>query len=461
MLKEWVSSLFQKTPTKLQSEPIDTKHFPGRSLETLVEGVTSTKTLPVIRKHARTNPYMKRYLNLVRNYVLGADGIQIQGVDEAKKKKWRAWAKNADLTKAGNWVSFQKRVLTAYQRDGEALVQFVYVPGEGLKLFLIDTGAVARNIGVQSTYVDGAGQYPGIKEGIRYDEYGRPVSYLFQMERGTIQEVPANQIVRVWDQDEPKQYHGRSVFESVIDRLKRLEEFEQSHIENAISNALQGGFITLPDTIASAAPPGGLTYTEAAKNAVEARPGDRSVLLQGMGYVPNTAQFPATGYQAVRRGMLADIAADLKIGYHSLASDLTGANYSSLRHGWQTDIKLYRGLQEKMEGFNQAVFDMWNMVEDEDVEWTAPSFPYLDPAKEASAQREFIKMGVKSASQIIREEEGGDPEKVFEERQDELEKYPHLRVFATAYTEEEDQQQQQEEREESEDEDEEKRITNG
>ena len=84
-------------------EALDVRDFPGRTLDTLVDGfgTGATKSLPVIRKWARRNPHLRRYQRLIRDNVLGTAGIQPQMPNAAMKKRWDKWTKTADLSRAG------------------------------------------------------------------------------------------------------------------------------------------------------------------------------------------------------------------------------------------------------------------------------------------------------------------------------------------------------------------------
>ena len=427
----------REAPTTEKFEATDVRHFPGRTLNHLVDGFTGYKDLRTIRRYAKRDPHVKRYLRLLRSHVLGSSGIQLQTKDKRLIKQWKAWTKVADLSASGNWLDFQMQVLMAYARDGQAMVQPVYIEGEGIRLNLLDTGAINKTRG---------------KNGVKLDKYDRPETYYFLVKGGHTVEVPASEIIKVWDKEEPKQIHGYSPIGFAIDDLKKLREFEVAHTVNATSNALTGGWVKMPPHLTSLPTVG--DYDTAAKQVVDAEPGERGIFLEGMDWVPNNAQFPTAGYQAKRRGMLSDIADIFGMSYYSFANDLTGANYSSLRHGWQADIKFYQGIQALLIEFNETVFLLWNLKEEEGLTWTAPGFPYLDPAKEATAQERFVKMGTHAVGELIRTD-GRDSEAVLTEREEELEKYPHLRVFQVPETEEENEGETEEERKEREKEEEE------
>ena len=188
---------------------------------------------------------------------------------------------------------------------------------------------------------------------------------------------------------------------------------------------MQGGFVKLPSNYAGL--PGAVTYNHAAERVVKMKPGGRGILLDGMEFVPTDLDFPAMAYGIVRRGILTDAANALRMSYFLLANDLVGANYSSLRLGWQADIKFFKGLQAVMKYFSERVFEAWNLGEDDRIIWTAPGFIQLDPAKESTAREKGLRFGWLTASGIVREE-GENPEQVFEERENELERWPHLRI---------------------------------
>ena len=400
---------------------IDITNFPGNTLAFLSGEIAfRQKSFTELRRYARLDNHLKRYLNITEKYVLGKHGITMQTSKPRLQKRWRDWSKTAELTGSCNWRKLLALLLRTRIRDGEAYVQLTY--DNGLKLNVLDVAAMQRTMG---------------KEGIKYDEKGRPVEYYFRDRLKGIVPIPASEVIRIWQKEEPVQHHGRSMISSVIDELKRLREFEESHIRNAIVNALNGGFVKLPANMAAL--PSGANMETAAREIVNAEPGERGLLFDGMDWVPNNASFPSQGYNALRRGKLSDISSGLDISYWLLANDLAGANYSSLRHGWQADIAFFESMQEEMIDFCDQVFEIWNFGSDDTVIWGAPGFEAIDPAKEAQATERELKVGVTSASEKIRQK-GGDPKKVLDERAKELEEYPHLnfnKPSTTATTEEE------------------------
>lgn len=139
-------------------------------------------------------------------------------------------------------------------------------------------------------------------------------------------------------------------------------------------------------------------------------PGGMTVLPPGKHLVPIGSDHPKANYGPYVTELKRDIAAGLGSSYHSLNSDLSGANYSSLRHGRADELRHYEGLQ----GFIASdvlsrIFGWWldwylvsgrtalpMSRRDKFFEhrWEPPKFQPLDPQKEAEGIRAELELGL-------------------------------------------------------------------
>ena len=129
--------------------------------------------------------------------------------------------------------------------------------------------------------------------------------------------------------------------------------------------------------------------------------------------------------------MLRRLSTGLLTSYHSLTGDLTSVNFSSIRAGTLDERDMWKVMQGFYIEFKQEMFSWWlarALMFDTDLKrlpyakfdkFNAPVFfgrrwDWVDPKSDAAADREAVSLGVRSRSQIIREQ-GRDPDEVWDE----------------------------------------------
>jgi lambda family phage portal protein len=120
----------------------------------------------------------------------------------------------------------------------------------------------------------------------------------------------------------------------------------------------------------------------------------------------------------------------MNVSYNKLGNDLEGVNYSSLREGRIDESDMWRGRQQWFtEWVCQPIFSRWlDMAilsgrlpipaRKADLyrfpTWKARGWPWVDPEKEATANRTAIALALRSRTRILAEQ-GEDFEDVVEE----------------------------------------------
>jgi len=229
-----------------------------------------------------------------------------------------------------------------------------------------------------------------------------------------------------------------------------LGGYEEAALVNARTGAAKMGFYTTPDgnmEIGEVQDDGSLVTT--------AEPGTFEQLPQGVEFNSYDPAYPSGEFDGFVKSSLRGISSGLNVSYHTLANDLSDVNYSSARIGELSDREAWKMLQDwVIESFLQPIFDEWlenalligeiktvngNSFPFNLDKFNAPTFQgrrwqWVDPQKEANAQKILIDNNLKSRSAVIREQ-GQDPEEVWLEIQRENEKMKDLDI-TTAETEE-------------------------
>lgn len=416
-------------------------------------------TLPRLRARSReleqNNDYVKRYLALLDQNVVGPNGIELEArllaqdgmsykrkTNETIETAWEAWGERGtcDVTGKLCWTDVQRLVLRTVARDGECLVRLV-------RDFPNDFAFAVQVL--EADYLDvqfNQERLPNgnrIRMGIEQDVWGRPVAYhLFRTNPADVtgapaaqyrERVPADEIIHVHQVTRPGQTRGIPWMHSAMLRLNMLGGYEEAELVAARTAACKGGFYTSPtgeEFIGDA--------VDANGNIVESmEPGTFTQLPAGVTFTPFDPTHPTTSFADFVKGVLRGVASGLNVSYNTLASDLEGVNYSSIRQGVLDDRDGWRVLQAFLiENLCEPVFAAWldmaMLSQQLDLslfdlprvldgcEWQARGWSWVDPLKDMNADIEAINNGLKTRTQCLAER-GLDIEDVFAQLQQERE----------------------------------------
>jgi len=210
-------------------------------------------------------------------------------------------------------------------------------------------------------------------------------------------------------------------------RLHQIGEYEEAEVVAARVAACKMGFFK-PDS--------GEGYVgddvDSLGNTVsEAAPGTMELLPPGMDFESFDPTHPSGNYGSFVKSTLRGIASGLNVSYNSLASDLEGVNFSSIRSGVLEERQNWRVLQSWLiEHLHQEIYLEWlrlaflnnqlGSIPQQRFEkfanpnWQARGWEWVDPLKDAKANLQEVHMGVKSRADIL-SEKGKDIEDVFEQ----------------------------------------------
>ena len=398
----------------------------------------------------RNNDYAKRFLAMVQANVVGSGGIKMQSRAKNPDGKldkpgnriieefFKEWGRPGICTVDGqqSWIDAQRLFIRSIARDGEVLFRFV-------------TGRNAKNefgFAIQfleadwldETFDEDLRNGNTISLSVEKDSFGRPVGYwLLSKHPGDDKSslmvagkertrVSADELKHKYIIDRPGQTRGVPWMVSAMTRLQQLGGYEEAELIAARIGASKMGFIT---SEAGESFSGDDVDSDGAA-IMDMEPGLIEELAQGTSFTPFDPQHPTSAFRDFVKTSLRGVAAGLGVSYNSLAQDLEGVNFSSLRHGNKDEQDHWKVLQTfAINHFCQIVFDGWlksallhNAIRLPPDSFNKFRFPvwqprgwaFVDPMKEVKADIEAINAGLKSRQSVL-SEQGRDLEETFEQ----------------------------------------------
>jgi lambda family phage portal protein len=397
------------------------------------------------RELERNNDYARRYFKALENNVLGSTGIGLQmksrdfsgNLDQQANKKIESafadWGSKYNCCVDGctTWIDVQRLALRSMARDGSVLIRFVrgYSNPYSLALQIIEADHLDHDFNDKTA--DGQ-----VRFGVETDKFGKPVAYhILQRHPGDThvlgysankrERIPASEVLHLFVKDRPGQTQGVPWLTSAISGLRMLEGYREAELVAARVSASKMGFYTetSPDGyVASDDGDGNLVY--------EAEPGSFERLPMGMDFKAVDFQHPNSAFGDFNKAVLRGVASGLGVSYNTLANDLEGVNYSSIRAGLLDEREEYKTHQSFIiDHLCRPVFFAWleqalltdalNLPAEKMDKFNAAEFrgrrwQWVDPLKDVQANITSIEAGLKSRRQVV-SEMGGDFEDVIDE----------------------------------------------
>lgn len=304
------------------------------------------------RDLAKNEPLAAKYLEMVVTNVVGATGFtyQARAVENGKpstydndalERAWADWGKpqHCDHTRRLCFADMCRGIIRAAARDGEALVRIIEGADNpyGYALQWLDIERLDTTLNREAA--------PGINQiimGVEMDGYGRPVNYWLTTNAlgrdptgKRSQPVPASQILHIFITDDPEQVRGIPWMHASMIRIHHLKGFQEAAIIAARVGASKMGFFTNAD--GSAAPLNPAEVSDGEDSAgipfTEAEPGQFGMAPPGYTFESFNPDYPHANYEPFVKTAKRDIGSGFGAAYHSLANDLEGVNFSSIRSG--------------------------------------------------------------------------------------------------------------------------------
>lgn len=392
----------------------------------------------------RNNDHAKRYIGMLVSNVVGPGGVKMQSNVKYKNSRlnervnniieagWKDFCKNVNFSANGKMSFWAASCLfmRTWAVEGEVLIQRVISPRfkYALAYKFLDLDLLDEN------FNDVLANGNEVRMGVEVDAFERPVAYhLFNANprdfqfRDTVRRirVPAEEIIHCFIPERPGQTRGAPPMSAAITRLKILSGYEEAELISARVSAAQGGFFQSP---------AGDQFTGDDEDTdgsliMDVEPGVFRQLPKGVEFVAFDPKHSQTGYGDFVKAILRSVSSGLGIGYNSLANDLEGVNYSSIRHGSLEERDLYAMLQNFLiESFCQPVFESWLKFSLDfgkfdatgrfddlcKVSWNPRGWKWIDPLKEINAHVKALESGLTSKQDILADQ-GKDYREVLED----------------------------------------------
>ena len=401
------------------------------------------------REATRNHPYAKRYIQIMTTNVVGATGItmQVRKRNEDNtldvvgnrllEKAFQAWGRTGFCTVDGrlSWLQAQRLFMETLARDGEVLIKKVKRPANnpyGFTLQFLEADDLDEEYNKRMPNGN------EVRMGVEIDKAGKPVSYFMfedhphhdqaygsRTKRKHIQ-VPASEIIHCFIQERAGQTRGVPMMANALSRLKMLDGFEEAVLVNARVAASKMGFFVSPEGDGFV----GDDYDNAAP-IMDASPGTFTQLPQGMDFKSFDPSQPQDNFADFEKAILRGIASGLGVSYVSLANNLEGVSYSSIRQGTIEDRDHFKMMQQFMiDAFIDPVYRAWlEMVITvgrvnlpmtkydlfaDNVIYRPRGFAWVDPQKEIQASVTALQNGIVTL-QDVHAQYGKDTEDVFEQ----------------------------------------------
>jgi len=377
----------------------------------------------------RNSDIAQSILSAYRRNVVGKGyTLQAQTGDEGLNKQietaWAKWckARHCDITGDQSLTQMLRMIVDRKRVDGGILIRKCYTRGNAvpLQLQLLEVDEL-----------DPAWSSPKHKGntvvgGIEYDKYRRAVGYHirqygtdgFQMAQPEY--VPADRMIFLWSKHRPSQIREISDLAPTITRIRDTNEFITAVSVKERIAACMGVLIK------KAIPSGGLGRNSVSLGGqidyagkkltpgmiLEMNAGDDATIINPSGTATDAGAFLKTQQALIGAGQ--------GLSYESTSRDMSQSNYSSARQGSIEDSLTFEEDREMILQLLDEIYETWlisavlaGVINIPDFwadkerwfthRWATHPKPWVDPAKEASANKTAISTMQKSFKDIAAE----------------------------------------------------------
>lgn len=401
--------------------------------------------LPVLRARSRelcaNNSYGRKFLKMVSTNVIGPAGIRLQNkavdadgktLDKWANKKiedaWRDWGKRkyASVTGKLSFHQIQNQVVEAVARDGEAIIRKVKGFNNkyrfSLQLIEADHLDTEKNATLRNGHE--------IRMGIEYDVWNRPVAYYIRKKHPgadpsyaythrEFERIPAAEICHVFIPERIGQERGLPWLSAAMFDANNLRGYVEAEIIAARIAASKMGFFTTPDGDIPKEKEDGEDAEPGGNFVDDAEPGTFEVLPDGYKMEMFDPTHPGGNFGPFVKHVLRGVASGALVSYNSLANDLEGVNYSSLRSGALEERDVWRTFHAWIiDSFHEDIYGDWlemgllaqaiplpfsKYEKFNAPTWRARGWDWVDPTKDVKSTIEAVNAGLKTRRQALAE----------------------------------------------------------
>lgn len=370
------------------------------------------------RELRENSALVARYAALVRDNIIGPDGITLQaqvpstrGINQAASQQleaaWYAWGESC-TPDGRSWLEVCLTLAESWKLEGEALLELMPSASAPMGLWVLPLDPDHLDDGKNTDRLPSGGT---IIQGVEYDAIGRVVAYHLHKRHPSEGQppesrvVPADRLIRLAHRARPQQTRGITPLAPVMVLIQHLEKTDEAIVVlNRVTAAKMGALIPGPD-----AQP--LEGADGAPPVIEQAPAEWWTLPQGWDVKMLDPGQPTSEYDALARHLLRKIAAGLNVAYASLTGDLSDVNYSSMRAGLLIERDAWQSAQaEFVAAVCAPVFRLWldtatlrlavprpsqslDVIARASV-WHPRRWPWVDPLKDAQGVELLLSMGL-------------------------------------------------------------------
>jgi len=390
------------------------------------------------RDSERNDGYVEGILTELESNIVGEHGIGVKSMCRKADARNKSGIANklddsACLKIDQAYEEFSKRgkfdVTRQYSRAMLARATVRAVARDGGALSRLVDGIEKNEFGfmVQALEIDALNPRTNdparrIHMGIQYDEWDEPVAYhLDKLDpRGAIYarhetfSVPAENLCHLFLSKRVSQSQGFSWLAPVLLRLRHLGKYEESEVIAArVSSNKLGFFETTGDSEYTGADDG------RGNILAPSSPGAFETLPVGVTAKMIDPAHPNADYPDFRKAILRGVSAGIYLNYNTLAKDLEGVSYSSIRQGtlserdtWRMLCKWFIECHEmpirsrwlrmallmgQIEGYSIADYERLNHAE-----FSGRTWDWVDPLNDIKTAVAEVQLGITSRQDICR-----------------------------------------------------------
>jgi len=338
------------------------------------------------REQAQNNPYLKGYLGMVEENVAGPEGLIFQSkvkktdgsynekVNDEIETVYYNWAERDTCTihKEMSLLELEWLLVKLAKRDGEFLVKMltgadVNEYGFAFEVFEWEDLDITMNEVLPNGNI--------VVMGKEYNEKKQVVNYYIKeypfaiTQKTMYKRVPhsAENIIHYFDKNHPRQARGIPETAASLISMYKIDDFEDSSLDNARVSAKKMGFIQpdatkmLKNAAGGTIKYGGGEEVESAEDEVFEMESSVYVKLEeGETFTAFDPKFPSDQHESFVKSLGRKVATGLRTSFNKLFKNLDGVNYSSLRSDEITDQRHWIVEQNKfIEGFHKRWFPVW------------------------------------------------------------------------------------------------------
>lgn len=394
------------------------------------------------RNLARNSSTMKRYLQLLKDNVVGPEGFHLRvrvrkqngDFDSTLNKRiqdrfWK-WSQSPSVCGTIDDVELSELAIVSLRRDGEFFCELVRGRGlDGLQINPFEADLVDETL--NTVYPPTGNQ---IKMGVEVTSENRPVAYHLLTQhpgdpgwywvggkngRNRYRRVTADRIIHLMaNRDRAGQTRGEPPAAAVAFEIKMLDGYREAEVTGRRIAASTMGFFT--KTVNSPS-----TQIEAMADShddeldefhVELEPGTFKQLPEGYEFQKFDATGSSVDYKQFEQQIKRSVSMGLGISAFTLCMETDGVSYSTARTVVIEDRDFYRGQQRIISKLWRRIFTEWVMQSSLQIDSPIPpsrigavldsfvfrarGWDWVDPARDVNANAEAVRTRQTSLSRV-------------------------------------------------------------